>query len=317
MQTIEDNAFAGCTALKSVTIPNTTIHIGDYAFANCSSLESIVIPKSVTAIGSLAFEGCTALTIYCEGDEPVYTNDTGTWMDDWNSDLRPVVWNAKIDIPSINDRLNDKKDKDNLLVYTDVGKLLPTIGITTDATTKSICKGIYNTHIAHGNLLIGSGGLKIIAFDGCEDYGYIEDFPYDILPKFELTILVYYGITSDGDFDCNFYLTAKNADAEYHAEYIYHEDYDTWTEVGWYNTGYAKTSDLSAYPTRNEIQGTNGVTPITAAKANYAEYAGMADTDDEGNLISSTYAKITTLQTTQNTILAGLNKIEAAIDALI
>ena len=51
-------AFADCSYLKSVTIPNSVTSIGNYAFRNCSGLTSITIPNSVTSIGEYAFSGC-------------------------------------------------------------------------------------------------------------------------------------------------------------------------------------------------------------------------------------------------------------------
>ena len=54
-------AFANCTSLTSVTIPNSVTSIGGYAFENCSSLTSVTIPNSVTCIGEDAFYGCTSL----------------------------------------------------------------------------------------------------------------------------------------------------------------------------------------------------------------------------------------------------------------
>ncbi|MGN0591701.1 MAG: leucine-rich repeat domain-containing protein, partial [Ruminococcus sp.] len=56
------NAFSGCSALASVTIPETVTSIGINAFSDCTSLESIVIPESVTNLGKGMFSGCTALT---------------------------------------------------------------------------------------------------------------------------------------------------------------------------------------------------------------------------------------------------------------
>ena len=53
-------AFDGCSALTSVTIPNSVTRIEWGAFCGCSSLKSVTIPKSVTSIGYWAFEG-TAL----------------------------------------------------------------------------------------------------------------------------------------------------------------------------------------------------------------------------------------------------------------
>jgi hypothetical protein len=48
-------AFAHCTGLTNVTIPNGVLTIGSTAFAVCTSLSNIVIPDSVTSIGSAAF----------------------------------------------------------------------------------------------------------------------------------------------------------------------------------------------------------------------------------------------------------------------
>ena len=56
-------AFAGCTALGSVTYEagSRLESIGASAFACCSSLTSINIPAGVTSIGASAFTGCMAL----------------------------------------------------------------------------------------------------------------------------------------------------------------------------------------------------------------------------------------------------------------
>ena len=43
-------AFYGCTALKSVTIPESVTVIGENAFADCTSLTSVIIPDGVTYI---------------------------------------------------------------------------------------------------------------------------------------------------------------------------------------------------------------------------------------------------------------------------
>jgi hypothetical protein len=55
-------AFAGCSSLTSITIPNSVTTIGNYAFMNCQGLTSITIPNSVTGIGNNVFWHCSSLT---------------------------------------------------------------------------------------------------------------------------------------------------------------------------------------------------------------------------------------------------------------
>lgn len=49
------DAFSGCKALKSISIPKGVTSIGNSAFAECGGLKNITIPKGVTRIGSRAF----------------------------------------------------------------------------------------------------------------------------------------------------------------------------------------------------------------------------------------------------------------------
>lgn len=59
---LEDNAFNGCSQLKTITLPEGITSIPGSCFSNCSSLSEITIPESVTAIGGSAFYGCSSLT---------------------------------------------------------------------------------------------------------------------------------------------------------------------------------------------------------------------------------------------------------------
>ena len=59
---IGESAFAWCSGLTSVTIPNSVTNIGESAFAWCSGLTSVTIPNSVTCIGDSAFSNCSGLT---------------------------------------------------------------------------------------------------------------------------------------------------------------------------------------------------------------------------------------------------------------
>ncbi len=59
---IGDLAFANCSSLTGITIPNSVTSIGPSAFWGCRSLTSIVIPETVTSIGEAAFAYCDSLT---------------------------------------------------------------------------------------------------------------------------------------------------------------------------------------------------------------------------------------------------------------
>lgn len=65
LQFIQEYAFYGCENLVSVTLmPNATagaMAVKREAFANCSALETVVVPENVTSLGVGVFKGCTAL----------------------------------------------------------------------------------------------------------------------------------------------------------------------------------------------------------------------------------------------------------------
>ena len=62
MTSIGNYAFANCSGLTSITIPNSVTSIGERAYLSCRGLTSVTIPNSVTSIGDLAFYGCSGLT---------------------------------------------------------------------------------------------------------------------------------------------------------------------------------------------------------------------------------------------------------------
>ena len=58
---IGTDAFADCTNLQTVQLPDTLQIIGENSFRNCKSLTEVRIPASVQEIGQKAFYHCTAL----------------------------------------------------------------------------------------------------------------------------------------------------------------------------------------------------------------------------------------------------------------
>lgn len=59
---IYDYAFASCSSLTRITIPDNVVNIGNGAFNECKKLADIKIGNSVTSIGGYAFNKCANLT---------------------------------------------------------------------------------------------------------------------------------------------------------------------------------------------------------------------------------------------------------------
>ena len=60
---IGDNAFDGCSSLKSINLPEGVTSIGESAFYRCISLTNISLPDGVTSIGDNAFAQCALISI--------------------------------------------------------------------------------------------------------------------------------------------------------------------------------------------------------------------------------------------------------------
>ena len=66
---VGDNAFRGCSSLKTVTLPQGTSVIAENAFRGCSSLEAVLIPESVDYFtddpqSAGIFDGSPRVTVY-------------------------------------------------------------------------------------------------------------------------------------------------------------------------------------------------------------------------------------------------------------
>ncbi len=64
---IYSNAFAGCTALKSIVLPEGVKFSGSGQFKDCTALESITLPDSLTELGKDMFSGCGNVKIIYNG----------------------------------------------------------------------------------------------------------------------------------------------------------------------------------------------------------------------------------------------------------
>jgi len=59
---IGDYAFAGCTGITSLNIPNSVISVGGYAFSVCSGITTVTVGNSARTWGDYVFRYCYGLT---------------------------------------------------------------------------------------------------------------------------------------------------------------------------------------------------------------------------------------------------------------
>ena len=83
-------AFAACSCLTSVTIPNSVEGIGDHAFYNCYRLTSVTIGNSVESIGRGAFYECSGLTSVTIPNSVTSIGDEAFW----GCRLQTIVYKA-------------------------------------------------------------------------------------------------------------------------------------------------------------------------------------------------------------------------------
>ncbi len=59
---IGNHAFASCSVLRELCIPESVTLIGSEAFVDCTALTEVIVPDGVTEIWTAAFGGCSSLT---------------------------------------------------------------------------------------------------------------------------------------------------------------------------------------------------------------------------------------------------------------
>ena len=95
---LDDNCFADCSSLISVSIPSSVTSLGIGCFMWCSSLTSITIPSCVTHLGAGCFEGCSSLTSI---NIPSSVTDMEYQCFDACSSLKTVICEMPIPIEGI------------------------------------------------------------------------------------------------------------------------------------------------------------------------------------------------------------------------
>ena len=69
---IKNGAFLACAGLEEIVLPESVTKIGDYAFAECTGLRSVTIKNPSMEIGESVFRGCGNLKLKVKGDVSKY-----------------------------------------------------------------------------------------------------------------------------------------------------------------------------------------------------------------------------------------------------
>ncbi len=59
---LQSYALSGCKGLRSVTLPDGLLRVGEGAFSDCPALETLVLPDTLESLGAWALRGCTSLS---------------------------------------------------------------------------------------------------------------------------------------------------------------------------------------------------------------------------------------------------------------
>ena len=156
---IEYGAFSVCLGLTSVTIPNSVTSIGDGAFDHCSGLTSVTIPNSVTSIGDDAFRECSSLTSVTIGNS--VTSIGGSAFSGCSGLTSVTIPNS---VTSIG---HDAFGGCSGLTSVTIGNSVTSIG----NRAFSVCSGLTSITIPNSVTSIGHAGLtSIVVENGNSNY---------------------------------------------------------------------------------------------------------------------------------------------------
>ncbi len=88
--TFSASAFKGCTSLKAVEVPSTTVNMNKDVFANCTSLTKFTIADGATYLGATVIAGCPVTEVVIPSS---VTTTTSAFVG--HADLEKVTANGK------------------------------------------------------------------------------------------------------------------------------------------------------------------------------------------------------------------------------
>ena len=162
VQSIGREAFYGCSALTSINIPEGVKTIEYNTFSNCSKLTSVTIPNSVTTIEDAAFEVCSSLETITIGNSVTHI---GYDVFERCSSLTSVIWNAKSCSSLVTDECCWYNDR-YITPFREIADQITTfiIGEDVKSIPNNLCSGMSIDSIVIPNNVTQVGGA---VFWGC------------------------------------------------------------------------------------------------------------------------------------------------------
>lgn len=126
---IPDNAFKGCTSLKSVEIPSVE-KIGKNAFSGCTALNEYKVSKNITSLGNRAFDGVGKVIVNAVNAQVAEAAV--------NSGANKIVLNISTDDTIFEDKTVTVSDQTEYFEFNGANKEYKGLKIKSDADTTVI-----------------------------------------------------------------------------------------------------------------------------------------------------------------------------------
>lgn len=151
-------AFYGCGKLSKIQLPNSVTAIGNNAFMRCFNLKTINIPASCNAIGEGAFSACTGLvSIHVYNSNPSNIN-LGASVFSSNVPISTCILYVPKGTKSLYEVADQWKDFTNIIEEDVTSKIEPVL-------TSELCISVLNSRLFLSSVVIGQS-IQVLTLDG-------------------------------------------------------------------------------------------------------------------------------------------------------